>query len=50
MSLSARDSCRREYISFDEADSGARLEKMKRLAKGHLPSEYYKGLEYDNQQ
>ena len=37
-------------ISDDEAYSGARLEKMKRLAKGRLPSEYYKGLVYDNQQ
>ena len=37
-------------ISDDEAYSGARLEKMKQLAKGRLPSEYYKGLEYDNQQ
>ena len=37
-------------ISEEEADSGARLEKMKRLAKGRLPSEYYKGLIYDNKQ
>ena len=37
-------------ISDDEAYSGARLEKMKRLAKGRLPSEYYKDLAYDNQQ
>ena len=35
-------------LSRSEAYSGARLEKMKRLAKGRLPSEYYNGLVYDN--
>ena len=50
MSLSARIVVGGNDISDDEAYSGTRLEKMKRLAKGHLPSEYYKGLVYDNQQ